>query len=66
MGPEGDLLRGKVLRRLRRLIRTGNCLGILAAPPCTTYSIARRPALRSRQWPEGRPGLVGKDREAVR
>ena len=44
---------------------TGNCLGILAAPPCTTYSIAQRPALRSKDHLVGKPGLDERGQQRV-
>ena len=52
-------------RRILRMMYTGNCLGILAAPPCTTYSIAQRPALRSADHLEGKPGLDERGQQRV-
>lgn len=58
-GPEGDLLRPQVVRRVLGLVRSGHCLGVLAGVPCTTFSIARggHNAIRSRDFPAGLPGL---------
>ena len=64
-GSCGDLLRLGVLRRILRLLASGQCRGIFAAPPCTTYSCARKPALRSWLRPRGVDGLVGEERRRV-
>eukprot|EP00959_Pyramimonas_sp_CCMP1952_P037125 776850-Pyramimonas_sp.AAC.1 len=58
-GPEGNLLRPGVMRRVLRLVRAGHCLGVLAGVPCATFSIARggHNATRSKQYPAGLPGL---------
>ena len=47
------------------MIRSGQCRGIVCATPCTTYSCARRPAVRSRPFPRGLKNLTGADLEAV-
>ena len=52
-GSEGDLSRKSVFSRIFKLLSSGQCRGIMIAPVCTTYSIARRPALRSKQRPRG-------------
>ena len=44
------------------MIQSGMCMGILAAPPCTTYSCARHPALRSRDYIYGLPTLNERDK----
>eukprot|EP00959_Pyramimonas_sp_CCMP1952_P017079 362654-Pyramimonas_sp.AAC.1 len=54
-GAAGDVTRRPVQRRIRRLLAHPRCLGILLAPPCTTYSNARRPMIRSREFIEGLP-----------
>ena len=58
-GLKGDLLNRGVYRRILKLIRSGSCRGIFAAPPCTTYSSARHPALRTRRRFRGLQGIVG-------
>ena len=40
-------------------------MGIWAAPPCSSYSIARRPALRSTEYPLGLPTLNERDQLRV-
>ena len=60
-GPLGDLSRRSVVRRICKLLRAGQCRGVMLAPPCTTFSIARRPALRSMLRPWGLEGLSDKD-----
>lgn len=64
-GPSGDVLKPSVFRRLVALMKSGNCRGILFAPPCTTFSSARHPAVRSRRRPRGLHGLVGRDAAQV-
>ena len=61
-GPAGDVLNRQVMRRIKKLIAGGGCLGICAAPPCGTYSIACRPAKRSRQYVFGLPVLTEANR----
>ena len=41
-GPSGDLLKLEVLQYIRRLIQSGQCLGVWFALPCGTLSRARR------------------------
>ena len=60
-GPGGDLARRAVQRRARRLLRNPRCIGIIFAPPCTTYSTARRPMIRSRTRAEGLSNLASRE-----
>ena len=60
-GDAGDLTRQRVRQRLRRLLRSGMCLGLLAGVPCTSFSRARGGgprAIRSAQHPMGLPHLL--------
>ena len=52
-GIAGDLSRRAVVRRIVRLLRSGCCRGVWFAPPCTTFSSARYPPLRSHGRPRG-------------
>ena len=64
-GPSGDVIRRSVRRRLAAMMYSGNCMGILVATPCTSYSVARRPAVRSSEFPMGLPTLNERDRIRV-
>lgn len=50
---EFDLSKLHVLSWIYFLIESGRLLAVALEPPCTTYSIIRRPALRSRLAPYG-------------
>lgn len=50
---EFDLTKLHVLSWIYFLIESGRLLAVALEPPCTTYSIIRRPALRSRGVPYG-------------
>ena len=50
---EYDLTKLHVLSWIYHLIESGRLCGIALEPPCTTFSIMRRPALRSRRCPFG-------------
>ena len=50
---EYDLSQVHVLSWLYHLIEEGRLLAIALEPPCTTFSIMRRPALRSKRVPLG-------------
>ena len=50
---EFDLSKVHVLSWIYHLIESGRLLGIAIEPPCATFSIMRRPALRSRLFPLG-------------
>ena len=73
-GPTGDLLRIEVLHHIRKLIRSGRCLGVWFALPCGTFSRARRfggvgPGPLRGDSPTtvwGLPGLKGKDLARVK
>ena len=60
-GAGGDLSRPVVVKRICRLLRSQQCRGMVLAPPCTTFSIARRPALRSMAQPWGKDNLSEKE-----
>ena len=64
-GVAGDISRKAVLGRILRLLASGQCRGILAAPPCTTYSTARNPPLRTWCRPRGRRDLAGRELQQV-
>ena len=51
--PEFDLSQARVLEWITWLIAERKLLGIFMGPPCTTFSIMRRPRLRSAQVPYG-------------
>jgi hypothetical protein len=50
---EYDLRLVHVVAWLTHLIQAGTLKGLLLEPPCTTFSIMRRPALRSKSCPFG-------------
>ena len=50
---EFDLTKLRVLSWIFHLIESGRLFGVALEPPCTTFSITRRPALRSRRCPFG-------------
>ena len=50
---EFDLSKLHVLAWIYHLIEAGRLLAVAVEPPCTTFSIMRRPALRSRAQPYG-------------
>lgn len=52
-----DICSPSFLRRLKQLIRDGVIRGIWLGPPCQTWSIACRPAVRSQQCPLGLPSV---------
>ena len=58
-GPDGDLTRPSVRRRVYALLRSGMCLGLLAGVPCTSFSMALFPKDRgrSKEFPMGKPNL---------
>ena len=64
-GSRGDLLRRAVRKRVRKLVRSAHCLGVLMAPPCASFSTARRPPLRSFAEPMGLRSLSPENRLKV-
>ena len=66
-GPDGDVLRKPVQSRIRRMLSSGSCLGLLAGVPCTSFSIAagRFRPLRSKTCPMGLPDLPERLQEKV-
>lgn len=68
-GIQYDLTSRKVRKRLISDIKRGRILGVMLAPPCTTFSIARdrTKVIRSRAYPWGLPGslLTDVEREKV-
>ena len=67
-GPRGDLLRKPVRDRIRRLLRSGMCMGVVAGVPCTSFSRARGGgirAIRSYEKPGGVAGLTPDDKAKV-
>ena len=55
--PFFDLTSREVQQTLIGCMQSGLILGVWIAFPCTTFSIARRPALRSREFLTGLPSL---------
>lgn len=53
--PYWNLLRDDLFVWLLEVIRAGRVYYLHDAPPCTTFSVARRPPLRSRLCPYGAP-----------
>lgn len=53
LSEEYDLSKVHVLAWIYHLIESGRLLAVAVEPPCTTFSIMRRPALRSRSRPLG-------------
>ena len=50
---EYDMRESHVMRWLSHLLVHGLIRGFMIEPPCTTFSIMRRPALRDKQFPHG-------------
>lgn len=53
ISPEYDVSFPHVMRWLSYMLASGSLLSFITEPPCTTFSIMRRPALRSRLCPYG-------------
>ena len=51
--PEFDMAGSHIIEWLTFLVSERKLLGFLLGPPCTTFSIMRRPRLRSREFPLG-------------
>ena len=68
-GPEFDLSIfvniGRLFKRMFQLHFEDRLLAIHFGVPCTTWSIARYLALRSRKYLWGKPGLQDKDRKQI-
>ena len=56
-GPEQDLLQPELQALLCRLARMKTFLGLGAAPECCSFSRAVTPAVRSAEYPLGKPGI---------
>ena len=56
-GHEFDLLKRSVRRAIAREAKAGHLIAAMLAPPCTSFSIAQRGALRSLIFPWGKPRL---------
>eukprot|EP00965_Chrysotila_dentata_P032495 1082789-Pleurochrysis_carterae.AAC.1 len=52
-GADHDVLRSEVADTLLRRVRQGRYTAVFAAPPCSSFSVAHQPRLRSRERPEG-------------
>ena len=52
-GEELDVTKLYVIEWLIHLVVTHQVLAVLLEPPCTTFSVMRRPALRSKEFPFG-------------
>ena len=65
-GPEYDLLRPAVQSLILGWIRGGCVLGAWLGTPCTTFSRARHPALRTNTALWGKKGLSSSDSAKVR
>jgi hypothetical protein len=65
MGPQNDMSDSRVGNMvLNRALKNNTVYGHLA-PPCNTYTRARWPKLRSKEYPEGVPGLSDGDQAVV-
>ena len=53
LSEEYDVGRSSVMRWLSHLLVNGFISGFMIEPPCTTFSVMRRPALRDRDHPYG-------------
>jgi hypothetical protein len=60
-----DLSRPSVVEAILVLIDSGVVKAVHVAPPCSTWSRARRPALRSRQFLYGLPNLSARQQQQV-
>ena len=56
-GPVYELLQRSVRKTIAREVEAGRLIAAMLAPPCTTFSIAQRGALRSLECPWGFPKL---------
>lgn len=63
--PVENLLDESVQRLVFQLMNLGCFLGVGAAPECGSFSRAVTPAVRDRDWPEGRPDISAAMREKV-
>eukprot|EP00965_Chrysotila_dentata_P242214 6204759-Pleurochrysis_carterae.AAC.1 len=52
-GRDHDVLRSEVADTLLAWVRRGDFTAVFAAPPCSSFSVAHTPRLRSRDRPEG-------------
>ena len=66
-GPDSDLTRLPVQRRICRDMRQGLVLGLMLAPPCCSFSIARdrTMVIRTRAQPWGLPNLPEHEQQKV-
>ena len=64
-GPEQDLLDSDVQARIEGLIDRGLVAAVCMAPPCSSFSSAVTPAVRSNEFPRGLPWLKGAMRAKV-
>ena len=55
--PQEDLLDKKVQGSIKRMIKSGCFVAAGLAPDCSSFSRAVTPAVRDREWPEGRPDI---------
>ena len=53
LSKEYDLTNSRVIEWLTFLVSEKRLLGFMLSPPCTTFSIMRRPRLRSAEVPYG-------------
>lgn len=53
LSEEYDVQKSSVMRWLSHLLTNGFISGFMIEPPCTTFSVMRRPALRDRDHPFG-------------
>jgi hypothetical protein len=60
-----DMTDGTVIDALEVLLRNGVVVGLHASPPCTTFSIARRPAIRTKAEIWGIQGLDSDTQQQV-
>ena len=62
-GASGDLCVPKVRRPIKQDLACGRCIGLMLAPPCSSWSAARDRTypIRSRKFIRGIPGLKASD-----
>ena len=63
---EEDLRSGTLRESIKGLLDTGQVRGFSADPPAGSFSTALTPAWRTREWPEGVPGLEEERAKKVR
>ena len=66
LSAEHDLMKTSLQRKIISSIECGEIDFVHLGPPCSSFSVARTPPVRNRQFPYGVPVLSEKDREKLR